>query len=121
MWRKIQPLSNADVDGGGDVEDTTEDVPMGDFKPPKDSKYEKMVKPKAEIVDCKCQWGLFRDRNVTMRKPSMFMTGHSRSRLNLAGLIRTATLQLICRSLGGCVTYAFCYKFAARWSHRLSS
>jgi len=26
-------------------------------------------KPKAEFVDCKCQWGLFRDRNVTLRKP----------------------------------------------------
>ena len=46
-----------------------------DFKPPKDSEWEKQVKPKAEFVDCKCQWGLFRDRNVTMRKPSMFMTG----------------------------------------------
>jgi len=64
-----------DFGGGDDVEETTEDVPTGDFTPPKDSKYEKMVKPKAEIVDCKCQWGLFRDRNVTMRKPSMFMTG----------------------------------------------
>ena len=28
-----------------------------------------MFRPKAEIVDCKCQWGLFRDRNVTLRKP----------------------------------------------------
>ena len=21
------------------------------------------------LVDCKCEWGLFRDRNVTLRKP----------------------------------------------------
>jgi len=26
-------------------------------------------KPKAEFVDCKCMWGLFRDRNMTLRKP----------------------------------------------------
>lgn len=25
--------------------------------------------PKAEYVDCKCEWGLFRDRNMTLRKP----------------------------------------------------
>lgn len=25
--------------------------------------------------DCKCQWGLFRDRNITMRKPVRFLTG----------------------------------------------
>jgi len=31
--------------------------------------YEKMFRPKAEYVDCKCLWGLFRDRNVTLRKP----------------------------------------------------
>ena len=31
--------------------------------------------PKAEFIDCKCQWGLFRDRNLTMREPVRFMTG----------------------------------------------
>jgi len=31
--------------------------------------FSSMVRPKAEIVDCKCMWGLFRDRNVTLRKP----------------------------------------------------
>ena len=31
--------------------------------------------PKAEFVDCKCQWGLFRDRNLTMRESVRFMTG----------------------------------------------
>jgi len=31
--------------------------------------FDSMQKPKAEYVDCKCEWGLFRDRNVTLRKP----------------------------------------------------
>jgi len=35
----------------------------------REAKFSSMEKPKAEIVDCKCQWGLFRDRNVTLRKP----------------------------------------------------
>jgi len=34
-----------------------------------------MFRPKAEIVDCKCQWGLFRDRNVTLRKPLKIQHG----------------------------------------------
>jgi len=46
-----------------------------DFKPDKTSVWEQQVKPKAEYVDCQCQWGLFRDRNVTMRKPVQFLTG----------------------------------------------
>ncbi len=33
------------------------------------------MKPKAEYVDCKCEFGLFRDRNVTMREPITFFTG----------------------------------------------
>ena len=28
-----------------------------------------MYRPKAEYVDCKCMWGLLRDRNATLRKP----------------------------------------------------
>lgn len=28
-----------------------------------------LERPKGEFVDCKCVWGLFRDRNVTLRKP----------------------------------------------------
>eukprot|EP00092_Neocalanus_flemingeri_P072462 GFUD01089209.1.p1 GENE.GFUD01089209.1~~GFUD01089209.1.p1 ORF type:complete len:607 (+),score=119.83 GFUD01089209.1:142-1962(+) len=28
-----------------------------------------LEKPKAELVNCRCQWGLFRDKNVTIRKP----------------------------------------------------
>jgi len=35
----------------------------------KNADFASMQKPKAEIVDCKCEWGLFRDRNVTLRKP----------------------------------------------------
>jgi len=35
----------------------------------RDADFESMFRPKAEVVDCKCQWGLFRDRNVTLRKP----------------------------------------------------
>ena len=30
--------------------------------------HDKLTKDKAAIVDCKCEWGLFRDRNVTLRK-----------------------------------------------------
>ena len=36
-----------------------------------------MSKPKAEFIDCNCISGLFRDRNVTLRKPIQFMTGVS--------------------------------------------
>jgi len=35
----------------------------------RDADFDSMFRPKAELVDCKCQWGLFRDRNVTLRKP----------------------------------------------------
>ena len=28
-----------------------------------------ITKDKQAYVDCKCEWGLFRDRNVTLRKP----------------------------------------------------
>ena len=45
------------------------------IEPPYDSKWEKLVKPKAEFVDCRCNWGLFRDRNITMRKPVRIHTG----------------------------------------------
>lgn len=45
------------------------------------SEYAGLAKPKAEFVDCKCQWGLFRDRNVTMREPIEIFTGASDLRL----------------------------------------
>jgi len=41
----------------------------------KDADFNSMQKPKAEYVDCKCEWGLFRDRNVTLRKPIKFYHG----------------------------------------------
>jgi len=44
----------------------TEDEQEFDFKR---ADFDSLVKPKAELVDCKCEWGLFRDRNVTLRKP----------------------------------------------------
>ena len=31
--------------------------------------------PKAEFINCTCNWGLFRGRNITLRKPIQFMTG----------------------------------------------
>ncbi len=40
-----------------------------------ESEFYGQAKPKQEYVDCKCNWGLFRDRNVTMRKPVRFLTG----------------------------------------------
>ena len=48
-----------------------------EFEIPEDSEWEKLVKPKAEFVDCKCNWGLFRDRNITMRKPVRIHTGEN--------------------------------------------
>ena len=45
------------------------------IEPPKDSMWEMLKKPKAEFVGCKCNWGLFRDRNVTMRKPIRIFSG----------------------------------------------
>ena len=56
------------------------------YKIPKDSKWEKLVKPKMEYKDCKCNWGLFRDRNITMRKPIRFMTGQN-DKLDLKGVV----------------------------------
>jgi len=39
--------------------------------------HDKLTKEKAAIVDCKCEWGLFRDRNVTLRKPVTINHGMS--------------------------------------------
>ena len=35
----------------------------------RDADFESMEKPKGGFVDCTCNWGLFRDRNVTLREP----------------------------------------------------
>ena len=39
--------------------------------------HDKITKEKAAFVDCKCEWGLFRDRNVTLRKPVTINHGMS--------------------------------------------
>ena len=45
----------------------------------RDLNFTALTKPKAELVgtgeDCKCEWGLFRDRNVTLRKAVRLYTG----------------------------------------------
>jgi len=61
-------------------------IEKDNYKIPKDSKWEKQVKPKAEFIDCKCNWGLFRDRNITMRKPVRFHTGQN-DKLGLKGVV----------------------------------
>lgn len=48
--------------------------------------YEKMWRPKAEYVNCSCQWGLFRDRNVTLRKSVKMY--HGISDLSKKGLVK---------------------------------
>merc|ERR1719384_1677358 len=57
------------------IEALGDEVTDEEFKPPKDSEWESQVKPKAEFVDCQCEWGLFRDRNVTMREPIRLHSG----------------------------------------------
>jgi len=34
----------------------------------KNMDFDSLLKAKIDFVDCKCEWGLFRDRNVTLRK-----------------------------------------------------
>jgi len=48
--------------------------------------HDKITKEKAAIVDCKCEWGLFRDRNVTLRKPVTI--NHGMQDLSRKGLVR---------------------------------
>ncbi len=66
--REAMPKPDYDEDDGSKDEQ---------FEPPKDSYWESLVKPKAEFVDCKCNWGLFRDRNITMRKPLRIFNGQT--------------------------------------------
>lgn len=69
------PFSSSSDDWGGDGDDDW------DFKRRKrsvgeeKSAWDKMAKPKAEFINCTCEWGLFRDRNITMRKPIEFLSG----------------------------------------------
>jgi len=44
-----------------------------------------MEKPKGGFVDCKCNWGLFRDRNVTLRKP--LKIHHGQANLSMKGWV----------------------------------
>ena len=54
--------------------------------------FSALQKPKAEIVDCKCEWGLFRDRNVMLRKPVNIRHGQGElERLVLTMLDRMAS------------------------------
>jgi len=47
--------------------------------------FSALFRPKAEFVDCKCQWGLFRDRNVTLRKP--LKIHHGMGNLSMKGWV----------------------------------
>lgn len=51
---------------------TTVDIDPNDLK---DLDFDSLTLPKAEFVDCECEWGLFRDRNVTLRKSMKIHTG----------------------------------------------
>jgi len=80
-------------DTGWDNENNGDNSEKNDIKEekdtyeiPKNSKWEKQRKPKAEFIDCKCNWGLFRDRNITMRKPVRFQTGQM-DKLPLKGVV----------------------------------
>jgi len=44
-----------------------------------------LEKEKGGFVDCKCEWGLFRDRNVTLRKP--ITVHHGMAELSKKGLV----------------------------------
>lgn len=48
--------------------------------------FESWEKPKAGYVNCSCIWGLFRDRNVTLRKPVTIY--HGNSDLKLKGRVK---------------------------------
>ncbi|TRY74958.1 hypothetical protein TCAL_08665 [Tigriopus californicus] len=52
-----------------------QDDRYADIENDPESEWHGIAKPKAEFVDCKCNWGLFRDRNVTMREPVRFFSG----------------------------------------------
>lgn len=55
--------------------ETAEDDKYADIENDPNSEWYGIAKPKAEFVNCKCNWGLFRDRNVTMREPVRFFSG----------------------------------------------
>jgi len=76
------PFSSADdafedADDGWDFKRRKRSLSDKDYriveKP--DSIYRGKTLPKAEFINCTCNWGLFRGRNITLRKPIQFMTG----------------------------------------------
>ena len=84
-WGDEEYEEEEDDDFFNEVPDSTKKE-KNTYKIPADSEWEKKVKPKAEFIDCKCNWGLFRDRNITMRKPVTFRTGQN-DKLNLKGVV----------------------------------
>lgn len=90
-WGEDDSFGETDSFGDNSIDSDTSDknkepmIEKDTYKIPEDSKWEKQVKPKAEIIDCKCNWGLFRDRNITMRKPVRFHTGQAD--LDLKGVV----------------------------------
>ena len=85
-WGEDDDSSWADDNSGDNSEKNDIKEEKDTYEIPKDSKWEKQVKPKAEFIDCKCNWGLFRDRNITMRKPVRFHTGQM-DKLPLKGVV----------------------------------
>ena len=54
--------------------------------------HDAITKEKAAIVDCQCEWGLFRDRNVTLRKSVTI--NHGMNNLDKKGTYHTSTRSL---------------------------
>jgi len=52
----------------------------------RDGNFEDWENPKGGYVNCSCTWGLFRDRNVTLRKPVTIY--HGMSDLGLKGKVK---------------------------------
>lgn len=52
----------------------------------RDGDFEDWENPKGGYVNCSCTWGLFRDRNVTLRKPVTMY--HGMSDLSLKGRVK---------------------------------
>ena len=85
---------------------------------PSNSDSNLVGKKKAEYVDCKCFWGLFRDRNVTLREPIRFHTGQGD--LHKRGLVTKFAGKnhfdwwkkgSICDEVGGQVSLSILYLF----------
>ena len=51
------------------------------------------IKKAAEFVNCTCHWGLFRGRNITMRKPKKIFSGESD--ISLKGCLSEKRIQSI--------------------------